>query len=238
MNRAHVYNYDSAEKWLQGARAKLKNERSLYQYGMRLVRTNRDSIAVVMQYYGNVQTMITYKSNGDIVLHYPSNYTWQGVRRIFNEYVEGLTMVIRKGRLIISLPVDGKTASKVQRCRSCKGVGTHPRECWGPSNCYDQECEKVIEQEKMRQVLIGMGWSDPGRDKLYEEIGKLIHGHDTCKHGETKRHTAHNDRYTCWRCHGNKTVDYGNKKQGRVWESNVSAIVLSNDGDYKEEICS
>ena len=232
MNRSRVTDYDSAERWLQGARNKLKRERSLYEGGVRLVRTSPTEISVVLSWWGFAGKAVTYRSDGVTIIHPGSAY--QSARRIYMEYVKDLTMVIRKGHIVISLPSDGKSASKITNCRTCKGVGTKPKECYGPTpRCYDGDCEQYAATRELREKIWGLTYQDPERKKLQEELEPLEHGHPTCKHGQIKAHLCVDDRYDCYRCRTTGKVDYGNKQRGRVWSGN-EPIGIDADGFYIE----
>lgn len=232
MNRSRVRDYASAEKWLLGARSKLKNERTLQETGVRLVRISPTEISVVLNWWGfqGSNRAITYRSDGVTILH--SRAAYQSVRRIYMEYVKDLTMVIRKGHIVISLPSDGKSASKVTDCRTCKGVGTKPKECYGPGNrCWDDECEKYASTVELRKKVWSLNYGTNERKVLEELISTMEHKHDTCKHGYTAAHTCHNNRYDCYRCRTTGKVDYGNKQRGRVW-SGSEDIGIDADGNY------
>ena len=232
MNRANVRDYDSAERWLQGARSVSKHERSLYERGVRLVRKSPTEISVVLKWWGYSGPAITYRSDGVTVLHSGSAY--QSVRRIYMEYVKDLTMVIRKGKVVISLPTDGTTTSKITKCRTCKGVGTKPKECYGPGyRCFDGDCDMYAAAQELREKAWRLPSGSEERTLLYEAIAKLDHKHDTCKHGYSAAHTCHNDRYDCYRCRATGKVDYGNKQRGRVW-SGSEDIGIDANGNYVE----
>jgi len=234
MNRARVRDYSSAERWLQGARTKDKNERTLYEPGVRLVRTSPTEISVVLKWWGfssSNNRAITYRSDGVTILHYGARY--QSVRRIYMEYVNNLTMVIRKGSLIISLPTDGCTPSKIGSCRTCKGVGNFARNCPGPSSCTDMICPVYAKARGYLEQAYALSFRDASRMDLYEKARRLSHSHGTCNHGKSNQHMAYKDRYDCYRCNGTGKVDYGNKKRGRVW-SNGEDIGIDADGNYIE----
>jgi hypothetical protein len=235
MNRSGVKDYASAEAWLQGARSVFKTERTLKEPGVRLVRINPNAIAVrITGWHGG--DYIVYKSDGSIILHRPK-FGYQSIRRIYMEYVPNLKMVVRKGHLVISLPVDGTTPSKLQNCRKCSGVGTVPGNCWGPNNCSEASCEQyqaVLEAAKVVQsidFINDRGNWDKAQDAMWE--ARTQHKHPTCVHGHTRYHQTPKERAKCWNCNGVGKKEYGNKLKGRVWDSH-SPIGIDANGNYFE----
>jgi len=234
MNRTGVRGYDTANAWLQGGRSKSKNERSLYETGVRLIRDSPTEISVILKHWGNSRYthLVTYRSDGITVIH--PGWKWQSIRRIITEYVPNLTMVIRKGQLVISLPTDGMTPPKISKCRTCSGIGTKPKECYGPGyRCWDDDCEQFAATKPMREKAWRLPWGVPERNELEQLIRLEEHKHATCKHGSTVAHKLYNDRYDCFRCRTTGKVDYGSKQRGRVWD-NRSPIGIDANGHYIE----
>lgn len=235
MNRSGVKDYASAEAWLLGARSIFKTERTLKEPGVRLVRINKDAIAVrITGWHGG--DYIVYKSDGSIIMHKP-RHPYQSIRRIYVEYVPNLKMVIRNGHLVISLPSDGRTPSKLQNCRKCSGVGTVPGNCWGPNNCSDKDCElqqAVMAAAKVVQSIDFINdrdnW-DKAQEVMWETRSQ--HKHALCVHGHKQYHVTPKERKPCWNCNGAGKKEYGNKLKGRVWDSSA-AIGIDANGNYFE----
>ena len=234
MNRSRVRDYYTADQWLQNAGRKDKTTRTLYEQGLKLVRIDADTISVTASWWGfNSGPVVSYKSDGTTILH-PGRY-YQSARRVYSEYVRDLVMVIRKGQVILSLPSDGMSPSKVTKCRACKGVGTFARQCYGPSNCRDSSCEQyqayAVARAKCWEI---QDWPEKSAalTKVEEE---LAHNHyeGKCAHGRLSDHLVQDDRYECWKCQGNKTYDYGNKRKGRVWDGKTQ-IGIDTNGNYIE----
>jgi len=234
MNRSGVYNYASAEKWLQGSKDKSKRTRSLYSYGLTLERTSPTSISVVYRGWSTAGPIVTYYPDGSCVIHgIGRREFWQSMRRMYSEYVEGLSVCIRKGQLIISMPVDGKTPSKVTKCRSCKGQGTIPRLCYGPThNCWDEDCERFQAYKEVRDKYWSMQINSPEGREMYSIMTTLIHKHATCKHGYTGSHNT-TETYDCHKCSATGQAEYGNKQKGRVWDGETS-FGIDAEGNYIE----
>jgi len=235
MNRSNVRDYNSAAEWLLGSKDKTHRKRSLYEYGLELRRSGAHSITVFHNSWIGSQAVVTYFQDGSCIVHGRAHGTfWQSIRRIYSEYVKDLEICIRKGKIIISLPVDGRSPSKVTKCRTCKGVGTKPKECYGPTyRCWDDECEQYISYSEVRTKYYNLDYNDPLREELWKILESLEHSHPTCKHGYAQAHQLPNDRYNCYRCNTSGIVDYGNKKRGRVWDG-VNNFGIDADGNYIE----
>jgi hypothetical protein len=235
MNRSGVKDYASAEAWLKGARSTFKTERTLGESGIKLVRINPNAIAVrITGWHGG--DYIVYKSDGSIIMHKP-RFAYQSIRRIYMEYVPNLKMVVRNGNLIISLPSDGTTPSKLQNCRKCSGVGTVPGNCWGPNNCTDENCQMLQAVKEAENILDAINYEEDkdawklARDKVWEIRSQ--HKHEICKHGHNKYHQTPKERVGCRNCTGRGKKEYGNKLKGRVWDSSA-AIGIDANGNYFE----
>ncbi|CAB4153316.1 hypothetical protein UFOVP621_92 [uncultured Caudovirales phage] len=237
MNRSGVKDYASAEAWLLGARSTFKTERSLYEPGLRLVRINKETIAVRIKGWGvGIGDCIVYKSDGSTIIHKPYA-AYQSVRRVYMEYVPNLKMVVRNGNLILSLPSDGTTPSKLQNCRKCGGGGTVPGNCWGPNSCIDENCElqqAVVAASKLLQGIDYVSnrdaW-DEAQNVMWE--ARSQHKHAMCVHGHKQYHVTPKERNPCWNCNSTGKKEYGNKRKGRVWSENTP-IGIDANGDYFE----
>lgn len=231
MNRTGVVDYASAENWLKGARSKIKTKRSLYSDGLYLQRETPDSISIVTYWWNGQSNLITYYSDGSVVIHPREMY--QSIRRMINEYVPNVVIVMRKFKLIVSLNSDGKTPSKLQQCRRCKGKGYSPRWCYGPMNCEDDKCV-TTQQRKYFAELAYTTHRTKGYEearKLYDAAYELSHlEHGGCKHLEQVAHEDWTSTYDCWPCGGSGQRDYGRKRMGRVWNAQ-NPIGIDKDGN-------
>jgi len=235
MNRSGVKDYSSAAAWLLGAKSKTKSERTLYEWGTRLKRISTNQISVMYgnPRYGNQQQIITYFSNGTTVIHADAPM-YQSVRRIIGEYVDGVKVVVRNFKVIVSTEKDGTTPSKIKNCRSCKGKKQYAMTCWGPRDCYEESCETAQEYRKVREEWLNSRDSNLKQQVLFTKMSSLIHNHGTCSHGYNKSHPDYTNLYDCYRCKATGKVDYGQKRRGRMWDRSLP-FVISPTGDVIED---
>lgn len=204
-NKARVYDYDSAEAWLSGARSITKRDRSLYEGSwIRLHRISRDSIAVRYTMWIRGQgyvpyDVITYRKDGVTILDANGAIPAQGLRNTFQKYVPGIAMVQRKYRTVIVRPIDGLTPSKIQTCRSCKGAQNVPTHCYSYSVCRVEDC------------------TDPQHRSTPTKWG-YTHNTHPCAHGKHEYHIDHVNLQPCWNCKGAGQRDYGQKQTGVIWD--------------------
>lgn len=223
-NRFGIYDYDTANAWLNGSKDKTKNDRSLYQDSGRVRLQRSGSYAISVMYHG--LPLVTYTTKGSVLISLPFPYRYyQGARLTLVRYAPMVRdVVIRNGKLVISTLVDGQTPSKITKCRTCKGRGKGDSTCYVAVNqqCWDESCSQY--QEFAKVVEIHGYWSD--------EANVLRHKpHLPCEHGQTTKHIVY-DAYDCWRCRGAGKTDYGNRQQGRVWDGDM--LLLDQDGNYLE----
>jgi len=244
MNRGNVKDYASAERWLSQRRNKQKTYRTLYDpsQSLYLYQRGNDAIAVYARWYQ--QDIITYYKDGSIILNL-SGYAKgsQFVRRIIGEYSPA-KVVKRNFKLVIHTAFDGLTPSKIQKCRSCSGLGTKPKYCYGPGySCTDDSCEQTAlgnklykERTEYLEKKYGPAWytkSDEYADALWEQYRETKHTHPLCQHKPSKAHKILNDRDPCWGCNSTGKKEYGNKQRGRVWSGDP--ITIDGNGNYYDD---
>ena len=217
--------YDHAVRWIMKSKkvSDRNVSRTMYYYGMRLVRRSTTSIAVYVPW--SQHDIATYYADGTMTIELPtvtskwsSNYQYsslhsQGHRRIARVLSGVKDIYIRKGVGYI-LEQDHKfTPSKVTKCRMCSGTGKQD------SNCYPNYCQrgwgKAVCPDHPNEVLSRGGWH-----------------HIPCEHGHISSHVIPNDR-TCYQCNSTGKFDYGNKPIALMWDG--SPIRIKDGNLYRRE---
>lgn len=204
-NKARVYDYDSAAAWLSGARSYHKRDRTLNEgRWIRLVRIDKNQIAIRYTMWvrgvGYVPyNVITYRSDGVTILDANGGSVPQGLRNTFQKYVPGISMVQRKYKTVVTRPIDGVTASKMQTCRKCKGKKDLPSDCYKYSSCRDVTC--ALPEHK----TMSTSWGNE-------------YGMHPCEHGQFNWHLDEVNRQPCWNCNSTGQRDYGQKQTGVIWD--------------------
>ena len=140
-----VTNYDTALKWLEGAKGQtpeLTKDRSLYDWGGR-IRLKKDphSNLLIVYVQGSYQAggFLIYRPDNSYII--PETYkhrAGQSFNRLIGKFTGNvINICIRKGKIVVVTAKDGKTDSKLKNCRTCKGVGFIEYTCTGPSSSWD-----------------------------------------------------------------------------------------------------
>lgn len=218
-------NYDDAVRWLMNSK-KIVNRgvrRTMYYYGMRLERRSPTSIAAYVPWSQN--DIATYYADNTMTIELPivtskwnTNYQYsslhsQGHRRLAR-YLSGVDDIYIRRGVGYLLERDHKfTPSKIQKCRTCSGVGKVDSHCY-PNYCQRGYNNTVCPDHPNEQLNKG-GWHNI-----------------PCEHGHTSSHAIPNN-LTCYKCNGNGKFDYGNKPIALVWDG--SPIRIKDGNLYRRE---
>jgi hypothetical protein len=220
-SRSGVKDYDSAVKWLAGAREKNAKVRTLYDY-LYLERIDDDQIGITARWQSAAKYLLIYRSDGTTIIGTPTGNHWPYMRKIWMKYLPGVQVLIKKGILIISSPTEGISPANIKRCRTCDGYGLVSGHCYGSGTCFDDECEQNIERYRLLNEE-NVPWWD-SRVKQHS-------AHTLCAHGKTNAHIQKR-MHMCTRCAGLGKADYGSKRRGRLWDA--KPIGFDKDLNYVE----
>jgi hypothetical protein len=207
-SRSGVKDYDSAVRWLAGARENNAKSRTLYDY-LYLERIDSDQIGITARWQNSTKYFVIYRSDGTTVVGTPTGNHWPYMRKIWMKYVPGVQVLIRKGNLIISSPADGISPPNIKRCRTCDGCGLVSGFCSGPGLCLEGDCEENIERHRLMNECEVPFWDS--RVSPHKN-------HTRCLHGKSAPHTQKR-MHMCTKCAGLGKADYGSKRRGRLWDA-------------------
>ena len=201
----HVKDYDSAKTYLSGGHKKW--DRPMYVRGLRVQSRNKD-IAIMDKWYSFEP--ILFHPDGTLTIQAPQSVptnwggSWnplhsQSVRRNIREF-SGLTNVFqRAGTIYITTQDALRTPSKIQKCRTCHGLGLVDSWCSPPSCNNNFPCTDHPE------------WKPNFSSSNYNwHYGK-------CPHGNTDSHTVPKSQ-DCYHCKGVGFREYGNKLISMAWD--------------------
>jgi len=208
-----VYDYDSAQTWLAGGRKKY--DRPLYTRGLRLQYRGKD--IAVRDKWGGFDPIL-FHADGTMTIQAPQSTShwggsWnplrsQGVRYVIKQF-SGLQDVFQKANNYYITASDAPlTPAKIQKCRSCHGLGKVDDWC-NPGLCRNNPCEEHP-------------WY----------VNNTYWHYSVCEHGEKDSHTIPKGRQ-CHRCAGNGLRDYGTKPISLMWDG--SPLRLKDGTPIKAE---
>jgi hypothetical protein len=201
----HVTDYDTAKSYLSGGHKKW--DRPLYVRGLRVQSRSKD-IAIVDKWY-NFEPIL-FHPDGTLTIQapqaIPNNWggTWnplrsQGVRRNFKDFSGLQGMFQKNGTVYITTQDASRTPSKIQKCRTCHGLGLVDSWC-SPSYCSNPfPCEEHPEFEEPAKNRYG-SW----------HYGK-------CLHGNSDSHNVPKSQ-DCYHCKGVGLREYGNNLISIAWD--------------------
>jgi len=196
-----VYDYVTAELWLQGG--KKKTERPLYTRGARLFR-RADHIAVALGWAHSHDVVLFHPDGTTTIQALSSGNHWnplwsQGVRAIIRDFSGVHDVHQRKNRWYIVEANPSRTPPKIQGCRVCKSSGLVDVQCWGPRSCYNEmPCE-----DHPNAV-------SPNSYSRWHEA-------EQCEHNKTAKHMMYKADRCHW-CSGTGKRDYGSKLVSLQWD--------------------
>ncbi len=210
MRHWFVQDYATAVTWLQSGRK--KTDRPLYSRGLRLQYRSKGNIAVVDRWSG--VDILYYHPDNTMTIQAPTvttawgshyNLAWsQSVRLVLTEY-GGFQNVYKKNGRVYILEYDHKnTPPKIQKCRSCSGLGKQKVWCT-PVTCWNDPCKYPD------RATIGT----PNKYRNWHE--------HACEHGNAKMHQIYSED-DCYRCGGAGKADYGSKPVAMMWDGSPLRI--------------
>jgi hypothetical protein len=198
----HVKDYDAAKAYLSGGHKKW--DRPLYVRGLRVQSRNKD-IAIVDKWFGFEP--ILFHPDGTLTIQAPISMptawggSWntlrsQSVRRNIKEF-SGLQGVFQKAGVVYITTQDAlRTPSKIQKCRTCRGLGLVDGWCSPPY------CNKAFPCDEHPE------WKPKNTSYWHQGL---------CPHGNTDSHkTPKSD--ACYYCKGVGLREYGNNLISIAWD--------------------
>ena len=201
----HVKDYDSAKTYLSGGHKKW--DRPMYVRGLRVQSRNKD-IAIMDKWYSFEP--ILFHPDGTLTIQAPQSVptnwggSWnplhsQSVRRNIREF-SGLTNVFqRAGTIYITTQDALRTPSKIQKCRTCHGLGLI--DSW----CSPQYCNN------------NFPCADHPEWKPSVSHSNYNWHYGNCPHGNADSHTVPKAQ-DCYHCKGVGLREYGNKLISMAWD--------------------
>ena len=209
MQHRYVKDYATAAAWLKGGRKKY--DRPLYSRGLRLQYRTGNRIAVVDRWSGT--DILYYHPDDTMTIQAPTVTTaWgsqysllrsQSVRLVLAEYAGFQNLYVKNGKARILEYGHNNTPPKIQKCRSCSGLGKQKAWCT-PVTCWNDPCKY------------------PDRPVLNANKYRNWHEH-SCEHGNHKMHKIYTEN-DCYRCGGAGKADYGSKPIAMMWDGSPLRI--------------
>jgi len=201
----HVTDYDTAKSYLSGGHKKW--DRPLYVRGLRVQSRSKD-IAIVDKWY-NFEPIL-FHPDGTLTIQAPQSVpnnwggSWnplrsQGVRRNFKDFSGLQGMFQKAGTIYITTQDALRTPSKIQKCRTCHGLGLV--DSW----CSPRYCNNSLPCEDHPEVQV-----TAGNNYASWHYGK-------CPHGISDSHTVPKSQ-DCYHCKGVGLREYGNNLISIAWD--------------------
>jgi hypothetical protein len=127
----------------------------------------------------------------------------QSVRLVLAEYAGFQNLYLKNGRAYILEYGHNNTPPKIQKCRSCNGLGKQKAWCT-PVTCWNDPCKY------------------PDRPVLNANKYRNWHEH-SCEHGNHKMHKIYTEN-DCYRCGSVGKADYGSKPIAMMWDGSPLRI--------------
>jgi hypothetical protein len=208
--------YDEAYRYLQGGRKKWIRplyDRGLYIYKIDKFGSYGTDLGINWRrsFNPNYHMVRIHKDNTMTIEGQPIQTNWgmqtplrsQSVRYTIWKYA-GIQVNIRKGKIHLTEANAGRTPTKIQKCRTCKGSGKVDSSC-SPSICH---CD------------------DKEHEQYKNNIGRMWH-YIPCEHGNATHHWIPKGQ-DCWYCAGTGKRNYGNKLITVTWDGSPLKVENGN----------